>query len=135
MKKLKFFSLIAVVMMACAMFVSCGDDSDGGSKSLKGYWVTKSEEGWKGYQFCRALYFQNSNTVLVYQYVANGRYWDNYSESFGGKSGWYYQGYETRTYVVNDNKVYISDGKILTISGDRLVSDGGSYDYGYYKCK
>lgn len=144
MKHLKIFSILAMLILACTTFVACGsddDDNEGGSgNSLSGYWTTSPDDFYKGYKVCRGLYFQNSNTVITYEYVVNGRYWSDqygdFSVAFPGKSGWYVQdgaGY-SRSYVVLNNKIVISNGMTLTISGNKLIPDGGSASEGYTKC-
>ncbi len=147
MKKSRIFSWTALLLMACPLLIACGSDDDdneggGSSSSLIGYWTTPAVKKWKNHNFCEALYFKNSNTVEVYNDVADARHWDdpslgNFSVVFGGMSGWYYQdGCNPQyTYVVTDNKVIISNGYTLTISGNKLVRDGSSASNAYTKCK
>lgn len=132
MKRLKFLSMLLMVMTAFA-FTACSSDDDEEDNSIAGWYMTEAGEGWEGYMFCSCLHFINKNTVDVYDYVANGKYWGKDESSFfGGRSGWYYQTdcQRTYTYVITDGKIYLTNGTILTIiDKNTLRPDGFSYNY------
>ncbi|MBO7248775.1 MAG: hypothetical protein J6U88_01675 [Bacteroidales bacterium] len=124
-KFIKSALIMAALFFLCFSFVSCS--KVGGGSKLSGYYSTTPQEGWEGYDFRRVYHFINSNTVVYYEYVANGRYWD-FSEQL--KSGWYIQEGcgKHYTYTISENKVFITNGKILTIEndGESLMPDGES---------
>ena len=110
-KCLKLLAMLLVVA-TCMGFASCSDDDEENSSSsnnLKGWWFTDPWEGWNGYKFIEAFNFLNNSEVVYYSYVANGTYWDDWSASFPGKSGWYYQnGCEGRySYKIVDKILYL----------------------------
>ena len=146
MKKIKFLPVILVAFVVSFVFSSCEGlfDNFGAGKGLSGYYSRQPYEGWKGYQFRRVLHFANNNTVVYYDYVANGLYWQDYtlgiySMPFPEHSGWYYQNGcgETYTYTKDGDKIYMSNGLILTIvdDGKGLVEDGTSYENRFVKWK
>lgn len=135
----KYLCAVIMLMLPTALFTACSSDDDegGGANGLAEYYSTQPEEMWGSYTFRKVLNFKNGNTVIVYNDVANGRYWDseygNLSVSLPKHSGWYYQDGcgVSHTYTVVDNKIYITNGMILTIEsgGARLVPDGSSDGY------
>ena len=150
MKK-NLFSWMTIMMMVfvCAGFTACGGDDDdkggdnGGNPSgsgLIGWWMTESWDGWDGYQFCEALHFINDNTVEYYSHVANGKYWTNsyvlgtgdYSASFPGKSGWFYQKdcQVLFTYYMKDNMLYLYNAYDV-----KIINCFGGSPNGYTKVK
>ena len=140
MKKIKFLPVVLAAFVVSFVFSSC--EGLGADKGLSGYYSRQPYKGWKGYQFRRVLHFVNNNTVVNYDYVANGRYWQDddigdFSTPFPEHSGWYYQDGcgETYTYTKDGDKIYISNGSILTIvdDGKGLVEDGSSYESRFVK--
>ena len=144
MKKIKFLPVILVAFVVSFVFSSCEGlfDNFGAGKGLSGYYSRQPQEGWKGYQFRSVFHFVNNNTVVYYDNVANGRYWQHdglgdFSAPFPEHIGWYYQDGcgETYTYTKDGDKIYISNGSILTIvdDGKGLVKDGSSYENRFVK--
>ena len=144
MKKIQFLPVILAAFVVSFVFSSCEGlfDNFGADKGLSGYYSRQPYKGWEGYQFRRVLHFVNKNTVVDYEYVANGRYWYDkdfgiFSTPFPEHSGWYYQDGcgATYTYTKNGDKIYISNGSILTIvdDGKGLVQDGSSYESRFVK--
>lgn len=133
MKHLQKFTLVLLAAIACTGILSCSDDNDGGSSSLNGKWyVSGLPTSYHDYTG-KAYHFMSKNTLRYYNYIANYRHWDNLSEELPQVgSGYYIQKgvYETYTYYVNDNKIYIpQQGRILTISGNKLYLDGSSMTF------
>ena len=144
----RFFGYLCVVLMMLpvAFFSACSSDDDEDAideyydeetGDLTGYYRSEPMASFDGTaNMCRVLYFKSSNTLIDYTDVADAPYWDN-----GGTSnsvpppnhyGWYYKKGTNRsyTYVVEGNKLYITDGSIWTIydNGKRLNRDGFSED-------
>ena len=138
MKKMKFLPFFIMAFVVSLGLYSCVDGEDSG---ISGYYSRPPYEGWEGYQFRRVLHFVNKNTVINYDYVANGKYWKydigDFSEPFPEHIGWYIQEgcAETYTYTKYGDKIYITDGTILTVvdNGDGLIEDGTDYDYRFVK--
>lgn len=137
--KTKIFNclfLVSIMMLLGLSFTACSSDEDGGN-GVKGLYMTPAYEGWKGHNFCKGLDFINGNTVKVYDYICDYKYWEEPAGSSSlGYGNWYFQtGCDTRaTYTIVDNKVYIhSEGMILTIEDDKLYTEGGGNPY--TKCK
>lgn len=121
----KYLCAIVLIIIPMALFTACSDDD--GSSGISGYYSDEPSIGWDGYTFRSVYFFKNSNTVIKYDYVANGRYWND-SSPFPEHTGWYYDGGggQTFTYTIHGNKIYITNGTIMTIEngGERLVPDG-----------
>lgn len=126
----KYLCAIMLMYVPSILFTACSDED--GSSSILGYYSDEPSIGWDDYTFRSVYFFKNSNTVVKYDYVANGRYWDDYySAPFPEHSGWYYQDGcdQYYTYAIHGNKVYITDGTVMTIEngGARLIPDGSSF--------
>ena len=137
---------MTIMMMAFVSvgFTACGSDDDddngrGSSSNLTGWWMTESWKGWDGYDFCEALHFINDNTVDYYSFVANGKYWTyndildgDYSASFPGKAGWYFQeGCNVHfTYYIKDNILYMYNAIDV-----KTLNFYNGYPNGYSKVK
>ena len=134
-KYLTYLFLTSFVLLMSFSFTSCSDE--GGDSGLSGLYMTPASEGWKGHNFCKGLEFINGNTVKVYDYICDYKYWEEPASSSSiGYKNWYYQtGADRRaTYTIVDNKVYVpNEGMILTIEGDKLYRDGSGTPY--TKCK
>ncbi len=119
------------MLLGIVLFTSCSSD-DEPANGLSGWYSTQPESGsWGGYTERRKVYnFKNENTVVLYETVLSGSYW-TYSDPIPGHSGWYHQSgieyYET--YVVNGNKIIITNGDILTIEENGDVLRSGSWKY------
>lgn len=124
--------LFAIAVMAIVGFASCGGD-DEPSGSLSGWYAaqlpSKGSDDYSG----KAYNFVSSNTVYYYNYISGAPRWTGFSEALTGPmSGYYIQegGYESYTYEIIDNKVYIPmQGVILTIEGKNLRREGTSTVY------
>lgn len=139
MKKFVFNWLtmfLAVVL--CIGVVSCKDDDDDGngqkiqSSRISGFW-SASNGSYEGVSFRVVYNFINSNTVVYYSTVSNStRGWGTVEiESIPGHSGWYYSpsSMSNYTYYILDNKIYMTNGKIFTITDSGLLEDGSNSVY------
>jgi len=113
----------------CGM-VSCGDDDDTApSSSISGFYAADNGS-YSGETFKLVYNFINDNTVIDYSTVSSSsESWRYGCEEMPNHSGWYYapSSMSYRTYYTIDNKIYISDGTILTISGSTLLREGSSH--------
>ena len=125
----KVLLLFTVVLVAMVGFTSCSDDEPSGA--LSGWYAADLPSKGSDDYFGSAYHFINGNTVEHYPTIAGTPRWTGYFSSQALPSpmnGYYIQAdmYQTYTYSVIDNKVYIpSQGAILTISGNSLIKDGG----------
>lgn len=125
-------AMIAAVMTG---FTSCGsDDDDANSGSSSG--ITGMYGGdngtYSGTTFKMVYNFIDDNTVIDYSTVSNSSDdWRYGCEEMQNHSGWYYAPSSMRylTYYIIDNKIFISDDTILTISGNTLLREGSSHVY------
>lgn len=75
------------------------------------------------------LDFINKNTVMKFDVTRDKDLFIKV-DPLPGKSGYYFTSKYTYTYTLVDNKIYISNGTILTImSKTCLVPDGETYSY------
>ena len=146
--------LLAVwcMLCVCASFSSCKDDDDeGGGSSLAGYWLKKDRlsdylasqnldddavwygDGQFAYLNEAGMYhFINDNTVEVglanvYK-TSQGN--SMYTERIQGHQLYFvWNSIATYTYVRQDNKIIVTNGDILTVSGGSLYKDGESGAY------
>ena len=132
MKRLSI-ALMGVLMLfsACSKDdSSSGSNSGGGSSSnpLIGMWSQDAVEHSTNASRDEVYQFIDDNTVISY-----GRCWNTSAESYGmTKSplpdhyGWYYFDINRKmyTYALIDNKVYVTEGVIMTLMGDELYIDG-----------
>lgn len=119
--------LIAVIFALCSL-TSCSDDDthDETTTDITGLWYAPNATI-DGVAFRTVYNFINSNTVADYSTVSsspNG--WLDETSTIPGHPGWYYAPSAARnyTYYVIGNKIYITNGTIFTVSGDRLLEDG-----------
>ncbi len=139
MKKL-MSSWLAVLLAAvlCAGVVSCKDDDDDDngqkiqSSRISGFW-SASNGSYEGVSFRVVYNFINSNTVVYYSTVSNStKGWGSAGiEPIPGHSGWYYAplSISNYTYYILDNKIYMTNGKIFTITDSGLLEDGSNFVY------
>ena len=124
----KTIKLMSIGMIMAMCLISCDKD-----EGLTGWYAmnlpakgSREAGGW-------AYHFINSNTVEYYPTISGSPRWEwkgeNYSEALPSPmNGYYIQAGNVQhyTYEVIDNKVYIPmQGVILTISGNKLLPDGG----------
>ena len=137
-KSLSWLTLLLTVVL-CVGFASCDKDDDddeenggkGNSSGITGLW-SASNGSYQGVSFRFVYNFINSNTVVDYSTVSNSREgWIGEVVAIPGHSGWYYSpnGMRNYTYYVLDNKIYITDGTILTITDGGLLEDGSNVVY------
>lgn len=123
------------VVCAC-LFLSCSNNDDEDNKvgseihDIEGLWFSPNGT-YQGTSFLLVYNFINYNTVINYSTVSSSM--DGWASGtdlsvIPGHAGWYYSTYSARTltYYVFDNKIFISDGTILTISGSTLLLDDSS---------
>lgn len=143
MKRKKLLDALLLAMVCMFSFTACssgGDDDNGddtewtggkNSNSILGMWSAPNTS-WQGTTFISVYNFINENTVVDYSTVSNSREgWRGGYTEMPGHSGWYYGTGASRnlTYYIYENKIYITDGHILTISGNRLLEDGSDRAY------
>lgn len=139
MKETKLINITFVALMFIGLFTSCSDNGDDESgndrkdilKEIIGVWYAPNGE-WEGCSFRNVYNFINSNTVIDYSTVSNSRKgWRDGCTEIPGHSGWYYGTGSERsyTYYIYDNKIYITNNKILTIGGEALYEDGSNGVY------
>lgn len=129
MKKF-FFSIVSVVLLNIIL-ISCS--KNGVDDSISGLYVCFQSV--EEYEYAYVYNFINGNAVINYSTVKNST--DGWMESavleqIPGHPGWYYSSSSKRqyTYVISENKIFISDGTILTINSDgTLVPDGYNIVY------
>ena len=122
-------------MFAAILMMATGCTKTGTNK-LQGTWSSAQEHvesGYTGYTYNArywVLEFVNGNTLYSYHCVYDNRtaleadtYCDN-AISMPGHSGWYYDYRTPYTYVFEDNKVIVSNGKIYTYMDGKLYWDG-----------
>ncbi len=117
MKKISTITFLLVMMLTgITVFTSCSDSDDdlpGGLSS----WYASVEPNNNAHN--DVYNFINKNTVVKYHPVVtvDWIYWNGPSEEVPSHSGWYYQSGcdEYLTYVVEDNKIILTNGSILTI--------------------
>ena len=137
MKKLVLDGLgILMAIMLCSGIISCNNEEDSDeynapSSHISGLW-SASNGSYKGVSFLIVYNFINSNTVIDYSTVSNStRGWAAEIESIPGHSGWYYAPLSMKnyTYYILNNKIYITNGKIFTITDSGLLEDGSNKIY------
>lgn len=126
----KALKLMSLFLIMATGLISCSKDDP--KDSLSGWYAAylpaKGSSDYNG----QAYKFVNSNTVEYYPTISGSPRWTGYfssEELTGPMRGYYIQTgcYNTYTYEVIDNKVYIPmKGTILTINGNTLVSEGSS---------
>ena len=144
MKRKKLLDALLLAMLCIFSFTACSSDDDddknddtewtGGGKNsngILGMWSAPNTS-WKGTTFISVYNFINENTVVDYSTVSNSREgWSSGYTEMPGHKGWYYGTGASRnlTYYIYENKIYITDGHILTISGNTLLEDGSDRAY------
>lgn len=152
MKKQTWFGLIAIFTVLFVGFTSCSsDDGDAGgsNNNLSGYWLCTSvcekdisdaiDGGWLSSEGTgcgsKAYYFVNGNTVHVldaWGYITKKSN-TFYQVTVRNKTVYFRPEVSTTyTYALVDNKVYITNGDILTLSNNKLYLDGESWYYNYF---
>ena len=124
----KIFRSLSIVMLLLVgmAFVSC--EKEGKLYGLYYY------EDWYGDR--DAYHFIEKNTVVRYSALTRdyGTTWGDGIKSipFEERDGWYrcpYANKTTLTYYIVENKIFMSDGDILTIAGDILIREGRGDEY------
>ena len=122
MKKKYLFMLLCTTMLTTT---SCEKE---GMRESSIYGLYYHENTWCSRD---AYHFTSKNSVIYYANLISdpNDTWGGgvKSVSFEERSGWYRHPYLnkwTLTYYIVDNKVYIYNGDILTISGNTLIKDG-----------
>lgn len=144
--------LLAVLCMlcVCVSFSSCKDDDDEEGSSLLGYWMMEDEfrgslerTSWNDLLWFGEPEYANSTNAEMYHFVNSNTvelghaflYKVSQSENLFTASVDGHSVYvvwrprdigRTYTYVVEGNKIIITNGDILTISDNILLKDGGS---------
>lgn len=125
----KIISIMFAIVVALS-FVSCENAS---SSKISGMWIAQTGGGTVKTpdRTFIVLDFVNKNTVNIYYSVADVNDLYEGSKPFPNHSGYYYNPeYKTYTYAIEDNKIFITNGYILTIvSKNCLRQDGESYSY------
>ncbi len=133
MKKLMRWLLALFIVLPFGIsFQSCDDESEKSNESgLIGMWRA-SAGSYQGESFLSVYEFINENTVIAYSTVSSSSEgWRGDVDTLPEHSGWYYSPSAIRylTYYIVDNKIYITDGTILTLLGTQLVEDDSSVVY------
>jgi hypothetical protein len=121
MKKLYALLALLVAMLCPIVFSSCSDDGEGG---LSGVYVDEPTDG-----YADIYYFMNSNTLYWcngahYGYTEGTKYYKACTYQIGN-THWYSEyPVSPLTYAKDGNKIYVTNGTILTISGNTLLKDG-----------
>ena len=123
----KTIKLMSIGMIMAMCLISCNKDEGLSGWYARNLPVKGSREagGW-------AYHFINSNTVEYYFAIAGSRLPGCPEELPSPMNGYYIDSNDmwTYTYEVKDNKVYIPmQGVLLTISGNKLLPDGGGGNY------
>ena len=127
----KNIKLMSIGMIMAMCLISCNKD-----EGLTGWYAmnlpAKGSSDYGGW----AYHFINSNTVEFYSTISGSPRWGVVGAGSDAlpipMNGYYVQGGNAQhyTYEVRDNKVYIPmQGVILTISGNKLLPDGGGGNY------
>lgn len=140
-------SILSIIMLIiCSLImISCGDNDDNDDSLTDGYWIPQSalydlavetiqndwmdDDGYMGGY--RAYRFINNNTVEVFSVCIYGKFKNSFhQESILGKTIYYVaQDVSTYTYASKENKIFITNGDICTISGKEFRLDGDSNVY------
>ena len=127
----KTIKLMSIGMIMAMCLISCNKD-----EGLTGWYAmnlpakgSREAGGW-------AYHFINSNTVEYYPTISGSPRWGVVGAGSDAlpipMNGYYIQAGNVQhyTYEVKNNKVYIPmQGVILTISGNKLVPEGGGGNY------
>ena len=128
----KIFKSLSIVMLLFVgmSFVSC-EKKDALGDSMSGLYYYE-------YDWCYrdAYHFIQKNTVVRYSHLTRdyGTTWGDgiISIPFEERDGWYrctYANKTTLTYYIVENKIFMSDGDILTIVGDILIREGSGNEF------
>lgn len=135
MKTIKHLPLLLIATLSIG-FSACGSDDDekNDSATITGYWSADNGHYSKNgtiVDFKIVYNFLNYNTLTSFgasRYIL-GTPDKNYS-TVPGHPDWYITSSEiTRSYYRTENKIFISNGDILTIDGNRLLEDGSNIVY------
>ena len=136
MKKLVklFFVLVTI-----SLFVTGCKKDDDVNLLQGGYWVAYNynSNDWlnSGGVGSQEFYqFINKNTVKMPQMTIDNTYHTNslHTEKINGQNYYFCADVSNTvpyTYVIKDNKIYVTNGYVFTIDGSKLYKDGNS---GYY---
>ena len=115
--------MLVMAFVMCIGFSSCKKDK---GSEISGYYAVEMEYGQDFNGRREVHYFVNHNTVIYYGLCSDNTVWG--SVELPDKPGWYYSpNYKgVYTYVIEDNKIFITNGTILTIDNGRLLLDGTS---------
>ena len=121
--------IFGLILLCATMLISTSCEKEGIHKnSIRGLYYYEYGHEYNHPQ--RDVYnFTSKNSVTYYSCLTKDPFekW-SYGENirFEERSGWWRSEYNiwTLTYYIVDNKVYISNGHTLTISGNTLIRDG-----------
>lgn len=127
----KIFKSLSIVMLLFVgmSFVSC-EKKDALGDSMSGLYYYENNRGYRD-----AYHFIQKNTVVRYSNLTRdyGETWDGIPGiPFEERDGWYrcpYANKTTLTYYIVENKIFMSDGDILTIVGDILIREGSGNEF------
>ena len=131
--------LMLVASVMCLGLLSCAKENN---KGVSGYYSTMEvyNSWYDCYNRHKVYEFINKNTVIDYGVVwpASAISKNEDAMPLPNKTGWYYigtEGGDVYTYVIEDNKIFLTNGKVLTIEdgGNSLIPDGGSISNRLYK--
>ena len=128
----KIFRSLSIVMLLLVgmTFVSCEKEGKLGNSM---YGLYYHDTYWLGRD---AYHFIQKNTVVRYSCLTQDPEdtWGDGIPSipFEERDGWYRNPYgnkTTLTYYIVENKIFMSDGDILTIVGDILIREGSGNEF------
>lgn len=125
MKRTLKLLLVAMIATMALGFTACGDDDDVEAANIQGWYRQDA-----GYIIFKAMNFHGSTVTVYYRVEADNepdwREWDDAAE-LPGHSDYYYgtRSSGSHAYTVSGNQIILDDGRIFTVNGGKVTTDGG----------